>query len=253
MSNKKNNIIYGNCQVLDPNGELLFLCLPKKIKWYLSRNLAVLISENPTTIKLKFKPKGKTNKNDLYSLSEKKNICVVCGTDLDLTKHHIIPYCYRKHFPDKYKNHNSHDIVPICWTHHIEYEKKYARIIKTIFAKEYNAPFDNRLGNDYDLILMIKFSKLLIDKTKKLPYKKVKELIRFIRNYHGPYGKLYHIILLYSSVTLKKSKIESHGEIVVNKIIKENKLQGFIEMWRRNFVESMKPRYMPKYWKIKRK
>ena len=99
--------LYGNCQILHPDGSLMCYCAMRKINWYLKRNLATQISNNPVVIKLNFQPKGKGNADNPFYLQERRNICVVCGTQENLTKHHCVPYCFRKHFPNEYKSHTS--------------------------------------------------------------------------------------------------------------------------------------------------
>ncbi len=59
--------------MLDPDGTLLCTINKKKVKWYLDRNIAELVSEEPLTIKLKFKPGGKGHSNDPYYTSTKEN------------------------------------------------------------------------------------------------------------------------------------------------------------------------------------
>lgn len=252
-ANIKKSPIYGNCKVLAPDGELLFLCLPKKANWYLSRKLANVIGEDPMTIQLTFNPKGRGQNGDSYALSEKHNKCVVCGIETDLTRHHIVPYTYRKHFPTLLKTHNSHDVVPICFTHHKNYEENFAIKLKRQLAKKYNAPLECETKIRTDLSLVVKYSKLLMDKPCDLPYSRKKQIIKTIRDYHGLVGKLRQVILTYAYVDLSKSKTESHGLIVVNEQIKNNALQKFVEMWRKHFIKSTNPIFMPKYWNIKRK
>ena len=48
--------LYENCQMLSPEGELLATINRKKVDWYLQRDLGVLISEDPPTVKLNFTP-----------------------------------------------------------------------------------------------------------------------------------------------------------------------------------------------------
>ena len=126
--------LYGNCVMLSPEGQTLCLCNQKKINWYLSRNLAVLEQENPPVIRLKFVPKGNGKADHPYYITEKKNICVCCGTKgtsgyhanrliTYLTKHHCVPRCFRKHFPKEYKSHNCHDVVLLCAPCHVKYEE----------------------------------------------------------------------------------------------------------------------------------
>jgi hypothetical protein len=250
--NTRKTPIYGNCRILSPEGQLLCLCLPKKINWYLERNLGEIVEEDPLTIRLNFTPQGNWQNGDEYALNEKENKCVICNTEEDLTSHHIVPYCYRKFFPDEIKSHNSHDVVPICVKHHSEYEQNYAIKLKHYLATEYDAPIDVEFHDKADLRLVVKYAKLIHKKISTLPYRRKKDIISCIREYHGPYGRLNQIILLYSSVDLRQTKTESHGQIIVNKLIETNKIQEFVEMWRSNFIETMQPKYMPKYWDIYR-
>jgi hypothetical protein len=50
---------YENCRIVSPEGVGLATCGMKKVRWYLERGLAELISEDPAVIKLKFTPKGR--------------------------------------------------------------------------------------------------------------------------------------------------------------------------------------------------
>ena len=250
--NTKQTPIYGNTKVLDPNGDVLFLCLPKKAYWYLERDLATIVTEDPMVIQLTFEPKGRGQNGDAYALGTKHNKCVVCGTEEDLTRHHIVPYTYRKHFPEKMKSHNSHDVVPICVFHHSEYEEDYGIELKYVLAKKYDAPLEVETKINSDLSIVVKYSKLLLEHWCKLPFSRKKQMITRIRDYHGYVGKLYHVLLTYAYINLKTSKTESHGELVVNRIIADGQLQWFVETWREHFIESMNPKYMPEHWDIKR-
>ena len=84
----KDKKIYGNCQVLSPEGILMFRCDQKKANWYLNRDLADPINNDPLVIKLKFEPKGLGNHAKPFGLTEMVNKCVNCGSEEFLTKHH---------------------------------------------------------------------------------------------------------------------------------------------------------------------
>jgi hypothetical protein len=138
MHAKRKQLIYGNCQVLNPNGDLMFRCLEKRAKWYLNRNLATTLNEDPLIIKLNFQPKGNGERTE-YLKDLRENKCIVCGeTNLELlTKHHIIPYEYRKHFPYELKSHSSQYIVVLCADCHEKYENNYAKILKKELYQKY--------------------------------------------------------------------------------------------------------------------
>lgn len=248
--------LYGNCRVYSPDGELMFLCVEKKVKWYLSRNLAIVIGEDPIEIRLKFQPKGIGNNGDKFFLAEKKNKCVVTGSEYirELTKHHVVPHCYRKFMPDEVKSNNSHDVIPICVESHFEYEREYADKLKLKLAEKYNAPIEANQAINKDWLNVLRSSYALVQHEGKIPKKRVKFLKDTIKNNMGIKRLTQKEIERLSKIPIKgivETK-DTHGFIVVKQIIKEGKIQEFIEMWRKDFIDNMKPKYMPKYWDIKR-
>ena len=278
-SNSRKNKIYGNCKVYSPEGNLMFLCVDKKIDWYLNRvdkktkeplafeikhinyflNSFMIffgIKSKNRKIKLNFKPKEEGNKGDKYFLSKKQNKCVVTGSKKlsSLTTHHISPYCYRKYFPEEYKSANSHDIVPIRNKEHYQYEKK-ADEIKLKLAKKYNAPLEGRSTINHVLFYAIKSANAIKKYGDNMPKENYdihrKKIISYTNRKKVTQKIIDNLINInYDEV----KKIKSHGEIVVETIMLEGAeaMQEFVEMWRKHFIDTMKPRYMPKYWDIKR-
>lgn len=107
--------VYHNCRIYANDGRLLCYCDRKKLEWYLTRDLAKLVEDNPPAIMLLFEPKGRPEDegNDFY-IQSKRNICVSCGEGNHYLRYRIIPSCYRIHFPEQLKSHRSHDIVLLC-------------------------------------------------------------------------------------------------------------------------------------------
>jgi cation-transporting P-type ATPase D len=118
--------VYSNCSIESPDGLKLCNCDEKKIHWYLQRELADLVTEKPLVIRLRFLPGGKghseleeeVKKENFYYVTERENICVICGNDKNYLKFHIVPLLYRRHFPNRFKSHRSHDVLLICTTCH---------------------------------------------------------------------------------------------------------------------------------------
>jgi hypothetical protein len=52
--------VYENCKMVAPDGEILSNCDFKKANWYVERELAEVISNDPYTIKLRFEPNGRS-------------------------------------------------------------------------------------------------------------------------------------------------------------------------------------------------
>jgi len=79
--------IYDNCKMLAPDGVCLSNCDKKKAEWYVERNLAKVVAEDPYTVQLNFEPSnrsrsranGEEDLDDEFYVTERENKCVVCG------------------------------------------------------------------------------------------------------------------------------------------------------------------------------
>lgn len=241
--------LYGNWKVLAPDGEVLFLALEKRVNWYLSRNLAERVDDN--TIRLLFEPKSRSNSSDPYIITEKLNKCVVCGTeDLEvLTKHHIVPIEYRRLFPEEIKSRNCHDVVAICRSCHDIYEEIYASAMRQKLSIEYDAPIYK--GPIYNEILRsLSIAKLVLEHKDVLPKQRFEQLCDAFGSISKEQPTLDNMIKYIA--TWKDYKPLTHSEIVMNKVIENNELFEFVKSWRIDFINSMKPQYMPIHWSVDR-
>ena len=133
--------------IFAPNGDILCKCDRKKIEWYLSKNLATKINDEPLTIKLNFEPNGRgisSNKGDTkvdnqYYVQYKKNQCVVCGNEENYMRYQIVPVKYRCFFPEKFKSHRSHDVILLCFDCNEIAMKKQGELKKKLCIK-YDVP-----------------------------------------------------------------------------------------------------------------
>lgn len=131
---------YHNCRIYANDGRLLCYCDRRKLEWYLRRDLAKLVDDDPLAVMLLFEPKGgpEDDDNDFY-VQSKKNICVGCGEENHYLRYRVIPSCYRVHFPEHLKSHRSHDIVLVCVDCH-EIAHSAAEKYKRIVAAEFGIP-----------------------------------------------------------------------------------------------------------------
>jgi hypothetical protein len=237
----KDRKIYGNWQVQSPEGILMFRCENKKANWYLSRDLADRISEN--TIRLKFEPQGLGNHNKGYGLTEMQNKCVNCGSEDFLTRHHVVPYCYRKHFPMSLKSHNFHDVLSLCVDCHDTYERK-ADELKSSLADKYDAPVNGVLNKRGDLRIL-KYATTILKGANGIPQFRVEQMSQSIKEH---LGKDWTIMDLEELAAIKQQVVsETHGELVMRKI---TDLRDFIQTWRKHFVENNSLKYLPSNWKV---
>lgn len=248
--NVRTTKLYGNCNVYSPDNELMFRCEEKKINWYLSRNLAELISQEPLSIRLNFQPKGKGEKIELLK-AERKNMCVVCGEDdlSVLTKHHLVPYEYRKYMPDKIKKNSSMFILPICSSCHRDYETNFSNKLKEKCALDYNTNVRNKVPEE----LRETLSKLhcLIKHSNKLPDDIKKNMIDYVSNYLSnkinniDFSDIQKLKEIFSNLKKNKYKNDNiHGKLVIERC---KDLSAFEMMWIKDFVDNMKPKYLPDF------
>ncbi len=245
MPSKNKNKIYGNCRVLSPEGILMFRCDTKKANWYLSRNFAITLEEDPLTIKLTFEPKGLGNFNRPYGLVELENKCVKCGGEEELTRHHVVPHCYRRHFPEEYKTHNHHDVVALCIDCHDSYERQ-ADELKREFSVKYNAPIDGMWDKVDDMSIKIaKIATALSIHGDLIPTEKKERMMSELSTLIGHDDYLDNLDFL--MVRPKPEMRKSHGEMVIEQV---ESIDDFIITWRKHFVEKCEPKYLPNTWNI---
>jgi len=250
--------LYGNIQVYSPDMKPMFKTNMKRIRWYLreehEEKLADVIEwdgDSPKAIRLTFIPKGlghfEKNRQD-YFLTDKENRCVVTGTYnwRKLTKHHIVPMMYRKWFPTEYKSRNCHDIVLVTREHHYEYEI-LANKLKNEIAHELNLPthseYTRKITRKNAYIGM---AKAILSKDILLE-NKIMLCIKF-RNKTGLVPTIENVKNYIKSVDNEYKLAEFYGKIVVDKLFD---YQGFVERWRKHFIDTMKPKFMSEGWEIK--
>ena len=244
--------IYTNGIMLSPDGEIMCRCGKDRIKWYLKKGLATLESENPLTIKLNFEPEACGKKDDLYYLQEIKNQCVVCGSTENLSKHHVIPYCFRKFLPKEIKENSSHDILLLCREHHNKYEKEADKLKKEL-ANEYKCSlYGKNLKIDVKLKKIKEAAIELLKKNNKISPLKRRKFKNLIKNHYNK-RKIFQTDLESAAKIKYKTKDKEHvdfGEHIVNSI---SSLDEFMIMWRKHFVKLLEPKFLPQYWDINKK
>lgn len=239
--------IFGNWKMLSREGALMCRLSTKKAMWYVERGLAdVNVTER--TIQLKFEPNGMGDDNP-YLLEDRVAICVVCGTEHNLTNHHVVPTLYRKHLPDSYKAHNSHDNLLICDHDHDRYERiawDRKKRIQQIYAP---IPSENK-EQRIKLIKATRAAYALAHLNHKIPDERKRELIELV----APFNVEMTVEALteFSQKYTRHIPTEVDGESVVTAVVAkgDETIRRFIEGWRQHFVDTTQPQFMSKNWSI---
>lgn len=248
----KNNTLktplYGNCQVQKPDGTHIFSCGNKKANWYLKRKLATTIQQEPLVIKLNFEPNGLGNAKEPFFLQKRENRCVCCGSLEALTRHHIVPFCFRKFFPVDIKDHNAYDVLPLCHNCHDEYEQ-HANILKKEIISEYGVVDECSQVIDKILKKVCLSASVLLERV--IPLKRYNLLLNVLRVYYKKDNITTEDIENAAGIKyiFQKDGYKSPYQSVVEQI---TDIEVFTKRWRKHFVEHTKSKYLPTYWSVDR-
>jgi hypothetical protein len=243
---------YGNLRVLSPTGKLMFLAGLPKLKFYLDRGLVKQIDSD--TYQLTFEPKGLgySSETSILKLGEfstippsRENRCVVSGeTDLNkLNKHHIVPRCFRKHFPLKEKS-NFQMLVMIDVKVHGLYtieEQKYYDVI----AKELGVNNWDSFREDLPTKKLQGYSKSLYIHGDSIPEDRRNEMELVFIQETGLQPTKYNLSqYMYTDISERKEMTvdNNFGMAIAAKIID---YREFEIKWLNHFVETMKPKFLP--------
>eukprot|EP01125_Pyxidicula_operculata_P015835 TRINITY_DN5395_c0_g1_i1.p1 TRINITY_DN5395_c0_g1~~TRINITY_DN5395_c0_g1_i1.p1 ORF type:complete len:387 (+),score=75.44 TRINITY_DN5395_c0_g1_i1:145-1161(+) len=250
---KRKTVLYENCVMLAPDGEQLCSISKKKADWYLHRNLADLVQESPNIIiKLKHEPKGRGHSGSEYYLSPKQNECVSCGLQENYVRFSIVPHAYRKLMPEHVKGHSSHDIVLLCQKcHHTA--SVLSEPLRKILQKEVRIAHDKQPQFKIDEELRkVKYAGgTLKTHYDKLPENRRKELEELLKSYFKKESLTPEDLDTASDIEFRvKIDGDSVEQSVVNQLKTDDDYESFVRRWRKHFVDSMKPKFLPKGWDI---
>lgn len=243
----RRSALYGNFIIQHPDGTEMFRCNYNKALWYLNRNKVDIIDAKSKILRLNFDPKGKAHYADPYYLMHKDNICTVCGCETELTRHHIVPYMYRKHFSEEIKSHNYHDVVLTCVWCHTKYEKN-ANILKNIIMKEHDIKIQRPTFLSTNA-KVVSYASAILKHGDKIPSERKNFLISIIKEYTKKEDITTEDLMELIKIPVYE-KIENCKEVGLIVIEETEDLQAFAERWRQHFITTMKPKFMPKLWNL---
>lgn len=235
-TNKRIKKPYENFEVYHPEGHLMFRCAKKRVDWYLKRDLAKKINEK--SIILTFTPNGYGEDSESLNI-KRENICVCCGDKNieNLTKHHIVPYNFRKYMPEEYKSRSSIDLVTICRECHYKYEKE-AMSFKKFLYKNYGVELKQpKEPKENYLFKKIKRKEHAIDKVSRLDIKeKLRNDIYSLKKEFNQTSKVS-----FENFEIQDVKTDDPAEILVKKL---NDHKFLCYLWVNHFFANTNPQYM---------
>ena len=260
--------MYDNIQMLDPEGTLLCTISNKKANWYVhKKSLAFWKTEDHTTIQLLFEPSHRSSnqtdenrkdeKSSWFNKSIKQNICVVCGHDKYHMRHYVVPYSCRSLLPNKYKQHMAHDVVILCPDCHLECKNQATQRMKDL---EQSCRTDPRTATPHHIDrerYKVKSSALaLLNWRTKLPADTIHEYNDLVRKYFhlNDEDELTNTILQQAidlQVEIPNPLYVPASKVIVAAYCQTDEdIKAFVKSWRKYFVMSMAPRFLPEGWDV---
>lgn len=223
--------MYHNIKMIHPNGNLMCFCDLKKANWYNKMGLGIFNIET-RELHLLFEPNGEGEPD--VELLPKYNVCAISGLSTNLSKHHIVPYCYRRFFPKEYKSKNSLDVVALEREIHSEYEVEA-----------------DKLKNELESMLSINY------KERNIAFIRCRKFLRNIKvnaRYIDP--KIYIMQQIRYENYIKEYNF-TEDELINLKNIEEAKfrdvvttfgVEELIVIWKLHFVKYGMPKYINENW-----
>ncbi|RUS74534.1 hypothetical protein EGW08_017706 [Elysia chlorotica] len=247
--------LWDNCKLEAPDGTMLCTCDTRKAQWYLDKELADKIHDNPLTVRLRFEPARRPQEEMNFYKQEKQNICVVCGHDKDYIRKFVIPYEYRKYLPFALKDHSSHDVLLLCTPCHRR-SCDFDAQLRLQLAQECNAPVESgpaaKVVLDHDLQKIRSAGRALKLNKHLIPENRVSELEKTLCAY-------FDVDVLTDDLIEQAAEIDArhtssdyvpHAKRVVRHMVSNGGLLAFQARWRQHFVDTMAPQHLPAFWSV---
>jgi len=250
--------LYHNCMLQAPDGQVLCTCDTKKADWYVAKGIGYIVSQDPYTVRLRFEPSGRPEgRAGEYYLSVKPNICVVCGKDDSFLRKNVVPHEYRRYFPAVMKDHQSHDVLLMCVRCH-QRSNMYDADLRKKLSEECSAPIgtetDVKLRENTDLKKVRSAGRALQANRKRqcIPQARLQELEEVLLDHYQVEELTDDIIdkAADCNFLMENGDYVPHSRAVVQFFLERGGLLQLEVRWRKHFLETMKPAFLPELWSV---
>ncbi len=243
---------YDNIPLVSKSGRLLGLVAKGKADWYCDRGLGERDSEG--RVVLDYDPD--IVDDDRCLTAPRKNECVGCGNTQHLTRFYVVPYRFRRCFPEAFKQHASHDVVALCLRCRDIVEPFYHRRTRSLEAALGPAS-PPRVDEEAALRLKaMGAAKTLVRDRGRIPAER-REFLREIVSKAYP-GRAIEAVAAMKPPPKVRSKVSVDDDSLearcLRHITREGdvaaKILAFEVAWRRCFVDSLRPSHLPEGWTV---
>ena len=250
--------LYHNCMLQAPDGQVLCTCDTKKADWYVAKGIGYIVSQDPYTVRLRFEPSGRPEgRAGEYYLSVKPNICVVCGKDESFLRKNVVPHEYRRYFPAVMKDHQSHDVLLMCVRCH-QRSNMYDADLRKRLSEECSAPIgtetDVKLRENVELKRVRSSGRALQANRARqcIPQNRLQELEEALLEHYQVEELTDEIVdrAAKASFLVENGDYVPHSRAVVQHFLERGGLLQLEVTWRKHFLQSMKPAFLPDLWSV---
>ncbi len=161
---------------------------------------------------------------------------------------------FKKHFPKKMNDHNSYDVFMVCWGCHGNYEIHANHLKRSQLNWK---PTSNKGCLVGEELSILKTLNAILNHGHSMPHEVIERKMQLIRDYYGEnnsfdvedlQNKTQDIL---DKLRASQQKNNNFDEKAIAKFVNSlEDINNFIIMWRKHFVEAMKPKFLPKEWDI---
>ena len=231
---------YQGYRIFGPDGTLLSLVSQKRFQYFLDRGLAEKIDEKG--LRLFSPPKGK--RFSPYLLREIANQCVRCGKTEKLTKHHVVPYSFRRWFPEEKKRKNHYDILLLCIECHDFYEPS---------SQEFREKLAQEVGLSSYGKIPIKgngrvrsVANALLNYRTQMPFSVYRERLNEVYAWLGRNQVTEAELKQLAKIPLYETQKEKPEQTIINQL----GVETVTRRWREHFLTILKPLFLPSGWTV---
>lgn len=244
---------YDNIPLVAKSGRLLGLVAQGKADWYCDRGLAARDADG--RVVLDYEPD--IVDEDRCLQIPRKNECVGCGATSALTRFYVVPYRFRRCFPEAFKQHASHNVVALCLKCRDVVDPAYHERSQALEASIGPSPAPAVNSEAEARLRAIGAAKTLVRGTG-IPEAR-RDYLRAIvaAAYPGrqveDVAALPHPPKVRVKVTVDGDSLEAR---YVRRLTREagadlaGRLHAFEAAWRRCFVGAVRPTHLPQGWTV---
>lgn len=198
-----------------------------------------------------------SNKNEI----QQKQVSCGSTSSKNLVSHGVVPRIFRKHFPEKYKSHSNHDIVLLCRLCKKRISDASCRKKDEILANlkiEFESKFKKHKDNKIEENVSQAFKACTALLKHRLPQE--------VKQKYDTIVSRYLDVESFSESDLQVlcEKLQAHvkqnrhtkfdlGSIYSKKFLADpSSIRDFVFMWRRFFVETLRPKFLVRGWSVNR-